>query len=85
MKLFKILLTIILTLGLNYNVSAASYKGETAVAGGPPGTIFIAFAAQASKGGVDIEVNAGKNDCADYCCNSPVHIALKKAEKHSSE
>jgi len=60
MKLSRLLLTIILALGLNYSVSAESYKGETAVAGGPPGTIFIAFAAQASKGGVDIEVNAGK-------------------------
>ena len=60
MNYFKIFLTLILAIGINFGINAASYKGETAVAGGPPGTIFIAFAAQASKGGVDIEVNAGK-------------------------
>ena len=60
MKLIKILLTLILITGLNFSASGQSFKGETAVAGGPPGTIFIAFAAQASKAGVDIEVNAGK-------------------------
>jgi TRAP transporter TAXI family solute receptor len=60
MNYFKIFLTLILAIGINFGSNAASYKGETAVAGGPPGTIFIAFAAQASKGGVDIEVNAGK-------------------------
>jgi TRAP transporter TAXI family solute receptor len=60
MNYFKIFLTLILAVGISFGINAASYKGETAVAGGPPGTIFIAFAAQASKGGVDIEVNAGK-------------------------
>ena len=49
MKLIKILLTLILITGLNFSASGQSYKGETAVAGGPPGTIFIAFAAQPQK------------------------------------
>jgi len=31
------------------------------------------------------KMDAGKYDCADYRCNSPVHVALEKIEKHSSE
>ena len=40
MKLIKILLTLILITGLNFSASGQSYKGETAVAGGPPGNNF---------------------------------------------
>ena len=36
MKLIKIFLTLILITGLNFSASGQSFKGETAVAGGPP-------------------------------------------------
>ena len=76
MKLIKIFLTLILITGLNFSASGQSFKGETAVAGGPPGTIFIAFAAQASKAGVDIEVNAGKTLTKSMCCLLVKEISL---------
>lgn len=40
--------------------SADIFKGETAGAGGPVHTMFVAFANQARKGGVEIQVNAGQ-------------------------
>lgn len=39
---------------------AQIYKGETAGVGDPVHTMFVAFANTASKGGVDIQVNAGQ-------------------------
>ncbi len=41
-------------------VSAEIYKGETAGAGGPVHTMFVAFANQAGKADVEIQVNAGQ-------------------------
>ncbi len=49
-----------------FSVSAAStasaqiHKGETAGVGDPVHTMFVAFANQARKGGVEIQVNAGQ-------------------------
>lgn len=40
--------------------SAQIYKGETAGVGDPVHTMFVAFANQAGKAGVDIQVNAGQ-------------------------
>lgn len=40
--------------------SAEIYKGETAGAGGPVHAMFVAFANQAAKAGVEIQVNAGQ-------------------------
>ena len=40
--------------------AAETFKGETAGAGGPIHTVFVAFSNAARDGGVDIEVNAGK-------------------------
>ena len=39
---------------------AQIYKGETAGAGDPVHTVFVAFANQAGKGGVEVQVNAGQ-------------------------
>ena len=39
---------------------AEIFKGETAGAGGPVHTMFVTFANQAAKGGVEIQVNAGQ-------------------------
>ena len=88
MNYLKIFLTLMLVAGINFGSHAASYKGETAIAGGPPGTIFIAFAAQASKGGVDIEVNAvktltksmlsaGKGDISFYSGVPNLYVLMK--------
>lgn len=40
--------------------SAEIFKGETAGAGGPVHAMFVAFANQAAKAGVEIQVNAGQ-------------------------
>ena len=49
MNYLKIFLTLMLVAGINFGSHAASYKGETAIAGRHPATNYIAFAAQATK------------------------------------
>ena len=51
---------IALAMTLSSGANAEIYKGETAGVGGPVHTMFVAFANQARKGGVDIQVNAGQ-------------------------
>ena len=48
------------SLVVSTSASADIYKGETAGAGGSTHAMFVAFANQARKGGVDIQVNAGQ-------------------------
>ncbi len=47
-------------LGAANTASAQIFKGETAGAGGPVHTMFVAFVNQAGEAGVDIQVNAGQ-------------------------
>ncbi|WP_420332192.1 TAXI family TRAP transporter solute-binding subunit [Roseibium sp.] len=47
-------------LALTGTVSAEIFKGETAGVGDPVHTMFVAFANQAGKAGVEIQVNAGQ-------------------------
>ncbi len=88
MKLFNFIAALIISIAINFSASAESFKGETAIAGGPPGTMFIAFAAQASKAGVNIEVNtgktltksmlsAGKGDIAFYSAVPNLYVLMK--------
>ncbi|MEM8576835.1 MAG: TAXI family TRAP transporter solute-binding subunit [Pseudomonadota bacterium] len=49
-----------LALALPVAASAQIYKGETAGVGDPVHTMFVAFANQAGKGGVEVQVNAGQ-------------------------
>ncbi|MEL7524901.1 MAG: TAXI family TRAP transporter solute-binding subunit [Pseudomonadota bacterium] len=49
-----------IALALTSAVSAEIFKGETAGVGDPVHTMFVAFANQAGKAGVDIQVNAGQ-------------------------
>lgn len=49
-----------LALALPGTGSAEIFKGETAGVGDPVHTMFVAFANQAGKGGVEIQVNAGQ-------------------------
>lgn len=60
MKLAKAAMVATATLALSTNVSAEIFKGETAGVGDPVHTMFVAFANQAGKVGVDIQVNAGQ-------------------------
>lgn len=54
-------LTAVAAMSLFSSVSFAQiHKGETAGAGDPVHTMFVAFATQASKAGVEIQVNAGQ-------------------------
>ncbi len=45
---------------MSASASAQIHKGETAGVGGPVHTMFVAFANQAGKAGVEIQVNAGQ-------------------------
>ena len=45
---------------ISSSVSAQIFKGETAGVGDPVHTMFVAFANQAGKAGVEIQVNAGQ-------------------------
>ena len=54
------LTTVSLALSVAAPASAQVYKGETAGVGDPVHTMFVAFANQAGKAGVDIQVNAGQ-------------------------
>jgi len=49
-----------ITLALPGAASAEIFKGETAGVGDPVHTMFVAFANQAGKAGVEIQVNAGQ-------------------------
>ncbi len=49
-----------LATGIAATASAQIYKGETAGVGDPVHTLFVAFANQAGKAGVEIQVNAGQ-------------------------
>ncbi|WP_434055797.1 MAG: TAXI family TRAP transporter solute-binding subunit [Roseibium sp.] len=49
-----------LVLAMQGAVSAQIFKGETAGVGDPVHTMFVAFANQAGKSGVEIQVNAGQ-------------------------
>ncbi|MEP0521860.1 MAG: TAXI family TRAP transporter solute-binding subunit [Hyphomicrobiales bacterium] len=64
MKLFTTLKNVALAASLSALVggtaSAQIYKGETAGVGDPVHTVFVAFANQAGKAGVQIQVNAGQ-------------------------
>ncbi len=71
--------------------AAEIFKGETASAGDPVHTMFVAFANQAAKGGVEIQVNAGqtltkamlkgaKGDI-DFVSSVPVLVNLMAGQK----
>jgi len=59
-SLGRVALVVATALALPLAASAQIYKGETAGAGGPVHTMFVALANQAGKAGVEIQVNAGQ-------------------------
>lgn len=59
-SLGRTVLAAAIALALTGAVSAQIYKGETAGVGDPVHTMFVAFANQAGKAGVEIQVNAGQ-------------------------
>lgn len=59
-SLGRALLGASLVLALPLAASAQIFKGETAGVGDPVHTMFVAFANQAGKSGVEIQVNAGQ-------------------------
>lgn len=59
-SLGRTVLAATIALALPATVSAEIYKGETAGVGDPVHTMFVAFANQAGKAGVEIQVNAGQ-------------------------
>lgn len=59
-SLGRILLAATIALALPGTISAEIHKGETAGVGDPVHTMFVAFANQAGKAGVEIQVNAGQ-------------------------
>ena len=59
-KLFTVIAAGALTAMMSLVASAQIYKGETAGVGDPVHTMFVAFANQAGKAGVEIQVNAGQ-------------------------
>ncbi|MEM9442965.1 MAG: TAXI family TRAP transporter solute-binding subunit [Pseudomonadota bacterium] len=60
MRLTKAAMVAVVALVLPANASAEIFKGETAGVGDPVHTMFVAFANQAGKAGVEIQVNAGQ-------------------------
>ncbi|MGH1481079.1 MAG: TAXI family TRAP transporter solute-binding subunit [Geminicoccales bacterium] len=60
MRFTRSALVAIAALALPTAASAQIHKGETAGVGDPVHTMFVAFANQAGKAGVDIQVNAGQ-------------------------
>lgn len=73
------------------NASAQIYKGETAGVGDPVHTVFVAFANQAGKAGVQVEVNAGQTltksmlkgakGQIDFFSSVPVLVNLMSGQK----
>jgi len=59
-SLSRVILGTALALALPGAASAETFKGETAGVGDPVHTMFVAFANQAGKSGVEIQVNAGQ-------------------------
>lgn len=59
-KLFTAIAACTLTAMMSIGASAQIHKGETAGVGDPVHTMFVAFANQAGKAGVEIQVNAGQ-------------------------
>lgn len=60
MKILRSALVGVAGLALSTAASAEIYKGETAGVGDPVHTMFVAFANQAGKADVEIQVNAGQ-------------------------
>ncbi len=60
LKPMAFIFTAAILLSAGVQSHAQIYKGETAGVGDPVHTMFVAFTNQASKGGVNIQVNAGQ-------------------------